>query len=167
MTATCLVCDAPTENRRTTEINGVELRAPVCSNHRLADDALVEIVQGRPTPADLIQDLQRVSDDLGHSPTMREYEERGEYQYNHFYETFGSWNDAKTEAGMEKCDNSGKKIPDDAILADVRRVADELGEPPTMSEYGRADDRPVTMTTIYDRWDSWDDVLEEAFAATA
>lgn len=45
----------------------------------------------------------------------------------------------------------------DYVGEDLRRVAAKLGRPPTTIEYqthGR-----VSVTTVYRRWDSWDDAL--------
>jgi len=49
----------------------------------------------------LLEDLANVGEELGHSPTILEYRNKGEFGSHTFYRHFGSWPDALQEAGLE------------------------------------------------------------------
>lgn len=49
------------------------------------------------------------------------------------------------------------QIPDDDLLADLRRVADELGRPPTISEYDA--NGAYSSRTLHNRFGAWEDAL--------
>lgn len=54
-----------------------------------------------PTP-DLLADLRRVADDLGHPPTTTDYDEHGEYSRTTVQSRFdGPWADIVAEAGLD------------------------------------------------------------------
>ena len=49
-----------------------------------------------------------------------------------------------------------------AVLATLRRVADDLGHPPTSYEFNRHSDADVGHANVYRWWDSWTDALAAA-----
>lgn len=53
-----------------------------------------------------------------------------------------------------------KRIPDDALLADLRRVFYELGHPPVRREYRERGH--YSPYTFYERYGGWPDALREA-----
>lgn len=59
---------------------------------------------------ELLEDLRRVADKVGESPTAQQYHERGKYAPSTFGHRFGSWNEAKVEAGLSPCRNGGPEI---------------------------------------------------------
>lgn len=104
---------------------------------------------------DLLDDLQRVADDLGRSPTKAELREHGRYSDKTYQNRFGTWNNALEAAGLETHERS-----DSELLEELRRLTVELGSPPKVKhmkergEYG--------VVTYYRRFGSWDDALDEA-----
>ena len=61
----------------------------------------------RNTPDEtLIADLKRVANDLGTSPTIDEYNERGTYHATTITRRFGNWFKALEIAGLEKTRSS-------------------------------------------------------------
>lgn len=81
---------------------------------------------------ELLADLRRVADKVGHSPTRSEYEDHGDNSSATIKRRFGSWNEAKIKAGLEPLQ---EHVSDEKLLADIRRVADELTHPLTYGEY--------------------------------
>lgn len=53
------------------------------------------------TDDELLDDLQRVARELGHSPSFREYDNKGEYNARTIQARFGRFNEAKAESGLE------------------------------------------------------------------
>lgn len=51
---------------------------------------------------DLIDEMQRLTDELGHPPTSTEMDDLGEYSYSVYYNRWGSWAEAKEAAGVEE-----------------------------------------------------------------
>jgi len=88
---------------------------------------------------DLLDDLQRVTDELGKSPTQVEYQEHGEYSPAPFKSRFDSWNGAKEKLGIEPLPG-GETVTKQELLDDLRAVRDKLGHSPTMDEYAEHGD---------------------------
>lgn len=108
---------------------------------------------------DLMDDLQRVTDDLGRSPTIAEYEEHGEYTIKPFITSFGSWNNAKEELDLETW-NGQKPASKQALLDDMREVSNELGHSPTIAEYEKHGE--YSGRTVGNYFESWNAGKREA-----
>ena len=83
---------------------------------------------------ELLKDLNRVADELGKSPSFLDYSNHGEYSPGVFQRRFGSWNNAKEEAGLESYSQSGNaKASIEEIVAELedgkslREIADKYG----------------------------------------
>jgi len=50
---------------------------------------------------ELLEDIRRVEKELGHSPSIIEYYDHGEYGYNIAIRRFGGWIGALRAAGIE------------------------------------------------------------------
>jgi hypothetical protein len=82
---------------------------------------------------DLIAELHRLRDDLGHTPTKRDLKQRGRFGYGTYRREFGKWATALREAGMEP--QAPKDITEEDLVGDLKSVKGELGHPPTKYEY--------------------------------
>lgn len=116
---------------------------------------------------DLLGDLQRVGDEVGGAPTTTEYKAHGTYSYATFTRRFGGWNGALEAAGFDLTEYNPHRwapgcepIPDDELVADLQRVADEVGGPPTTTEYEAHGAHSIH--TLASHFGGWDDVLEAA-----
>ncbi|PSQ39473.1 hypothetical protein BRD13_02840 [Halobacteriales archaeon SW_5_70_135] len=110
--------------------------------------------------ADLITALQRLDEEVDGTPTFEDMAEHGAFDPSTYYAHFGSWPDAKAAAGLDPATTTSRRIPDEELLGDLRRLEAELGRAPRQAdvrEYGDYSVRPY-----YRQWDSWDGMLDAA-----
>lgn len=118
------------------------------------------------TDADLKQSLRRLADDLGRPPTTCEYQQApvGASEAT-LRKRFGSWEAAVAAAGLDPDDiprsggYHGRTYDEDEMVAELQRVASDLGRPPTTTEFDDAETEPG-RTAYHDRFGSWEQALE-------
>lgn len=75
------------------------------------------------TEADLIEDLRRVADELGKSPSAPEMDRLGEASSDTYARRFDSWNGALAEAGLDSNTPSGILRRTDEFVDEVEQAA--------------------------------------------
>lgn len=112
----------------------------------------------------LIEDVQRVAEELGHPPRVEHYKERGNHAERTCYRKFGDWEGFLEAADFDPDDlppiESTQQINEEDLLEEIRRLTDDLGKVPTtteMNEYGE-----YSTPTYYDRFNSWSSALKKA-----
>jgi hypothetical protein len=113
-----------------------------------------------PTQKELLADLERVANKIGHLPAASDYRERGNYSVSAFYTEFGSWEQAKERTDIHNEKTDPRKVSADELLKSIRSVDERSEEVPTKSdyeEYGK-----YSVSTVYRRFDSWTDAREAA-----
>jgi len=99
---------------------------------------------------EMIDTLQDLYDELGRIPLAPDIQDQTDYSQHDYVSEFGSLDEALTEAGYDK-----RK----AVLEEVRRVADELGHPPTTVDFHEYSE----LSGVYSQYfESWDDALQAA-----
>lgn len=85
----------------------------------------------------LREDVARVVEELGHVPSVREYDDHDEFAAQTIGNRFGagSWSDALETLGYSRPQSYGPTISAETLRNDVHRVVEELGTTPTMREY--------------------------------
>lgn len=130
---------------------GVSESYPSPSRRQVSDD-------------DLLAELDRLADALGRPPTETEMSELGDHSPKTYRRRFGSWEASLRAADLDldrRVTGGGKRrIPTAKLVADVRRVAEERGRPPTVAEI--REDGAYAVTTYLDRFGSWNCALEAA-----
>lgn len=111
---------------------------------------------------DILAEIRRVADsvDAEGAPSLRAFREHGTISSTAVCRRFGSWNAAVTQAGFEPHTETDK-IPRADLIAELRRLRNELGEVPTadqMDEHGA-----YAYITYYERFGSWGNALTEVF----
>ena len=111
---------------------------------------------------DLLEEIRRVStlSDVNGAPSKRTFNDHSDISSNTVTRQFGSWNAAIKESGLDPHVQT-KKIPRNELLAELRRLRDELDQIPTadqMDEHGA-----YAYITYYERFGSWANALEEVF----
>jgi len=110
------------------------------------------------TRHELIDEILRVADIIGETPTRMEMRKHGEIATNCYYNRFGSWNDALQAAGFEPNEIHGYSREE--LLAEIDRLRDELGHTPTRNEMrsqGQFAEKPYRRV-----FGSWNAALKEA-----
>ena len=121
--------------------------------------------RGRPpiSEDELLDDLRSVADELGHSPSQDEYNRHGEYSHSTFSDRFGSWTGAQEQAGIEQT-TVGRRIPDEDLLNDIRRVASDIdADGIAHADYSARGE--YSTPVIYNRFDSFEDACDAAGVA--
>lgn len=107
----------------------------------------------------LVEELDRLSDEIGTVPRVRDMREYGKFSVSPYLREFDSWKSALETAGLD-ANHIKTKIPDDEILGDIERVAEKIGAEPStvdMREHGR-----FSVSSYCKRFDSWKNALERA-----
>lgn len=105
----------------------------------------------------LLKELHQLADELGTTPKVQDMRDRGSFTAKTYQNRFGSWTDALAAAGFEPNKRGPAKIPPDALVEELQRLADELGTTPTKVDMR---DQGEFSTKVYqDRFDSWNDAL--------
>ena len=107
---------------------------------------------------DLLSELQRLAQELGHIPRRDEMRDQGKWGGAIYQDRFGSWNEALAAAGFEP--NSRWRIPREELIAELRALTNELGHPPTtteMNEHGN-----FTIDPYHREFGGWRTALQAA-----
>jgi len=113
---------------------------------------------------DLIAALQELTDELGHSPTVAELRAADGYPpVQAFFDMFGSWNEAKEEAGLETYSQEGREqtYSDEELIDILQDIGERVDGVVTRDDVDDAEESPSWMT--YRRhFGSWSAAKEEA-----
>jgi hypothetical protein len=99
----------------------------------------------------LIFELNRLAEELGHVPRRDEMRDQGKWSGALYQKRFGSWNDALRAAGFKPGERW--RIPREELLTELRAVAEELDHPPTtteMNEHGKFTIQPYQR--VFGTW---------------
>lgn len=109
---------------------------------------------------DLLEDVERIAEDLGEQPTYLDVKRRGKYGERTYIRRFGSWSAALEEAGFDPMKNQNY-VPDEQLLDDLNRLADELGRRPTSEDVVEHGNH--SLATYQRHFGSWSAAVEAAF----
>lgn len=105
-------------------------------------------------------DLKRVATELGHPPTIAEYREHGSFSTPTIAQHFdGSFTAARAEA-LDCPDERQAEHRREELLADIERVAEQVGREPSRGDYEECGG--YALSTITYRFESWIDAKQEA-----
>ena len=134
------------------------------------------------TPEELLESLRIVSKDIGHSPTIPEYEAHPQHMCTESTLTkyFGSYCMALKRAGLDPtytihhrnrsktvrhytCHHNKKKVLNKrkTILANVKKIAKEIKRTPTLTEIMNHKKYKVSATLIYKYFSGIEELLQE------
>jgi hypothetical protein len=111
-----------------------------------------------PTTNELLDEIQRLEEELGETPTSIDMNESGEYWAKDYQDHFGGWNDALREAGLEP--NQPRKIPTDDLLNELQRLAKKFNKVPTKKQMN--DVGEYYGQSYRKRFGSWSEAVRQA-----
>jgi hypothetical protein len=112
------------------------------------------------TKTEALADIQRVADALGKPPTRAEYSEHGQYSAPTAAKHHDGSFTAARAAALDVPDERQAEITREALLADIRAVAEQVGGEPSKTDYKTHGDH--ALSTITYRFESWVAAKREA-----
>lgn len=112
----------------------------------------------RITDVELHDELQRVTDQYGHTPEIHKFSTESRYNPRIYVDRFGSWRDALVAAGLEPECDSPTAID---LLVDLQRLRDWLEQPPTRADV--RDHGEYSLSAYRQQFASWEAALTTAF----
>jgi len=112
---------------------------------------------------ELLNRLKQFAVELGRPPSQNEMNASGPHAAKTYGDRFGSWNEALETAGLETGTNepNGRPAtPEDELLADLKSVAEIVGEAPSERSY--ADHGEYSVKTYCKRFGGWNAALQAA-----
>jgi SOS-response transcriptional repressor LexA len=107
---------------------------------------------------ELISELQRLTKEIGSSPTQEDMLNHGKFSFRPYVDTFNSWNEALRAAGLEV--NSRYEIPEEELIDGIKEFSDELGHTPSFTEMDKRG--PFSPNTYIRKFESWNQALQLA-----
>lgn len=102
-------------------------------------------IHGPDSPDVGLLEAIRILADGDQPPTRYDMSDDGAYSPDVYLQVFGSWRKALRQAGFAPGRDAHNRVSKGELLSEMRRLADELGHPPRvsdMSEHGRYSSRP-------------------------
>jgi hypothetical protein len=108
--------------------------------------------------AEVIEALQRLTARLDRRPMTDDIENHFEYSFKAIYNHFGGLHAALDAAGIDVPERHPQAIPREELLAELRRLAEQLGHPPLSSEI--EEHGQYSKSVFFTHFESWDAVIE-------
>jgi hypothetical protein len=122
-------------------------------------EANLETTRHRQVPkSELIEELKRLADKLGQTPTNDQMMNEGRFAVGAFVTAFGSWNAAIEAADLEK--HIQLNVSRSDLLDEIKRLADELGRTPRVTDMDA--DGEFAHATYERLFGSWAESLNQA-----
>lgn len=106
---------------------------------------------------DLIAELQRLTEELGHQPSIHEMNEHGAYWGSTYKNHFDSWQAAIEAAGLDTSKVMSKVSRED-LTAELKRLDEAVEGKPTVTQM--AQDGKYDPKTYYRTFGSWPNSLQ-------
>jgi hypothetical protein len=106
----------------------------------------------------IIEDIQRVAEEIGQVPSRDEYDEKGIFSDWLAENRFGSWTAAREAAGLDGGPTKNEYIPEADLTDELQRVADKVGESPSQKQFNTHG--KWTHQVVYERFGSWNNGLK-------
>jgi len=117
----------------------------------------------RVSQEDLLNELQRLRNELGQPPTVQDVRDHGKYSATPYYNHFDGFNEARTAAGLaspQRESHSTERISKEELIGEICRLEEELDHPPSLQELRQHGE--YSVGTYYNRFGSWQTALKEA-----
>jgi len=108
---------------------------------------------------DVVDDLKRVAEELGRTPSQNEMDEFGKFGKSTYCRVFGAWNEIIREAGLEL--NQRRGIKREELLNEIEETHKELGRVPKQSDL-KSNSGKFSVNVYRRVFGSWNNALREA-----
>lgn len=111
---------------------------------------------------DMLFDLKIKAVQVEGSLSCKEYREKGKYTINKIQKIFGSWNNAKKQAGLDISNRGSNPIETskEEIINDIKKVNEKVDGNLTLRKYRKLSDLPIRH--IYNKFVSWENAKIKA-----
>lgn len=113
----------------------------------------------RVSDGELLDELERLADDVDDTPTSVQMKATGAYSPETYRRHFGSWNNALEAIGHEP-HHTADRVSEEELLTDLQRLSDELDRRPTSNDV--VNEGTYGLATYQRRFGSWRDALNAA-----
>lgn len=104
----------------------------------------------------VLDEIVELEEELGRTPTRREFEEMASFSCKTLEKYYGSWNNSLRKAGLER--NITYDYSEDDLEEEFHRLAEELGRAPKIKEM---DETGKYSHKVYtDKYGSWNSTVE-------
>jgi len=122
----------------------------------------LEVHQSTPsvsvTKQDIREAIRDLADQLDRVPTATEMEAHGRHSPKTAQRRFGTWNEALRAAGLEP--NLEMNLSKERLLEEIRRLANELGHPPSTNDLKR--DGQLSHRAYFRQFEDWHSAIRAA-----
>lgn len=112
------------------------------------------------TDEDLLEELQKLGEQLGKTPTAADMNERGSYSASACQNHFGTWNNALEAAGYVPKHEREDSPDRGELLTELSELAERLGRSPLMEDMDAQGEYSAKLYST--RFESWNEALREA-----
>jgi len=138
------------------EFNQVPCRARNDEKNYCSQDCLIK--DRSYSKQQLVDELKRLSDELGHPPSQDDLAEQGRFGRNPYERNFdGGWNAALRAAGFEP---HRKHRSESDCLEDIQKTAQKVGSVPTTTQ--QREHGEISLSHILRTFESWRDAISKA-----
>ena len=109
---------------------------------------------------DLLEELKRLQQELGRSPSMSDMSDHGKYSPKAYQNAFSTWNEAKERVGLETTEPAAT-YSDGELLDQLREVANDIGKTPTSQQMDEYPNSPNPVT-YKDRFGTWNQAVRKS-----
>jgi len=106
---------------------------------------------------DLLEEMSRVYDMLGHTPTAKSMDKLADYSPSTYIRRFGSWGAALEKAGVDS--DREPNIQTEELLEEILRLRDKYGRVPKSTEMDSEGE--YSTVTYRERFGSWQQAVEK------
>lgn len=111
---------------------------------------------------ELLEQLRQLAAELGKSPSQHEMDEAEGYPSSQVYKLwFGSWSNAKHEAGLPATYRGQRRYTREELICQLQVLASRLGREPEIADVRHRDELP-SFQTFVNRFGSWTKAKHEA-----
>lgn len=108
--------------------------------------------------SELIDEIQRLTRELGHTPTQSDMNFIGEFSASMYERRFKTWNIALKEASVEV--NARYSISQEELVKEMQRLASQLGHAPTQNDMSHQGEFSVRTYQLH--FGGWNAAIEAA-----